>query len=878
GFLRWPRSLLLAACCLVLPPLAVPAPADLPDAEPSRDFLRRPPLSGYVNYGQDMYRPYRREIRLQQRYDYLGNYLTEGFLVYELDEQRPGRSNIRKDRLYRSLNNLVIAHDSYGPWDWALTVGDEVRTQFTPLTLRQAGFNGLRWDVVFPANQVSLLVTRGYDASLFPTLSTFSTPLPQGTGTLLDYIEQEEENPVYNLGGHWQTRVGDVLRFGATLVNQHQVNTASGSRGSLLAGSIPYPEMQAPHEISVRIRDDTPTTDEQGAVVYDVFLEVQGDDGGTVWLSSDPDSPDYDASLAPEILGGRRGDGYREVRGEETVEYTFTLPDSLSPRQACVRAVVANDYRLETRQQHPFYVPLLDRDEPRTTPYQTVARASGEVADFSNRREVDLNYGLYTGQTLYGVDFEATLVGLQMRGEYERNLLYRAFPVRRGATSQDQAAAWYVTVLRDLGPLELGGEVFRLDAHYSGGYDARRGGVLLYTDKGGETRDVRMLSEFPLVDDNDDDDRYADDNLRDYPNGAETESGVFPGLDENNDHIPDDDQNANGTPDYEEPFLLYFSDPQEFVYGVDLNNNGVIDARENDNEPDYPYKRDRKGWHAFVSLAEREGLSGAVGYYRQDEIAGAGRAVSRYGRLAYRFDVPRWARLQLNHDSKRVEDTIPDPVFIYRPGEDNNPDQPPSPDPLHMADSWVHTTFAGTQLTRWPGLVIENNGQWLLNRQLALHGRLQTVTLVNKADYTWKRGRLVVQPMAKHLYKRVTRTGRHRALESWHQIAPILRLDVRLTEKSSLQFGQQGMGIPFTDAMFGPLAFRLTDAVDEAREYRSADSVLMFTVKGDYQGYTVVSNTGLQKRHEAYSDPAVARTRDGGFSRFFISVIAGYDR
>jgi hypothetical protein len=54
--------------------------ADLPDAEPSRAFLRRPALTDYVNYGEDLYRPYRRQIRLQQRYDYLGNYLTEGFL------------------------------------------------------------------------------------------------------------------------------------------------------------------------------------------------------------------------------------------------------------------------------------------------------------------------------------------------------------------------------------------------------------------------------------------------------------------------------------------------------------------------------------------------------------------------------------------------------------------------------------------------------------------------------------------------------------------------------------------------------------------------------------------------------------------------------
>ena len=75
-----------------------------------------------------------------------------------------------------------------------------------------------------------------------------------------------------------------------------------------------------------------------------------------------------------------------------------------------------------------------------------------------------------------------------------------------------------------------------------------------------------------------------------------------------------------------------------------------------------------------------------------------------------------------------------------------------------------------------------------------------------------------------------------------------------------------------------PLAYRRLDRVDAAEQLRSADSVLMFTVKGDYQGYTIVSNTGLQRRTVKYSDPAVARTRDGGFSRFFISVIAGYER
>ena len=74
--------------------------------------------------------------------------------------------------------------------------------------------------------------------------------------------------------------------------------------------------------------------------------------------------------------------------------------------------------------------------------------------------------------------------------------------------------------------------------------------------------------------------------------------------------------------------------------------------------------------------------------------------MSRYGRVSYRFDVPRWGQVQLDHDSKRVEDTVPDSVYVFRAGENNNPDQPPTPDALLMADSWVHTSFVGTRFER----------------------------------------------------------------------------------------------------------------------------------------------------------------------------------
>ena len=95
---------------------------------------------------------------------------------------------------------------------------------------------------------------------------------------------------------------------------------------------------------------------------------------------------------------------------------------------------------------------------------------------------------------------------------------------------------------------------------------------------------------FEFVEDNDDQDRTPDWG-RAFQAGPDIE--VFPGWDENNDFINDFNQNDNRTrenqlPDYEEPFLRYHSDRPEFLFGIDLNNNGWIDRFENDTEPDFP--------------------------------------------------------------------------------------------------------------------------------------------------------------------------------------------------------------------------------------------------------------------------------------------------
>ena len=95
------------------------------------------------------------------------------------------------------------------------------------------------------------------------------------------------------------------------------------------------------------------------------------------------------------------------------------------------------------------------------------------------------------------------------------------------------------------------------------------------------------------VDDNDDKDRFADFHMY---SKIRDRNGIFPGLDMNGNSRPDTNENDNTIPDYAEPFFLFNIDPDEYDFGDDFNNNGVIDAREDDDRPDYPYDRGTKRW------------------------------------------------------------------------------------------------------------------------------------------------------------------------------------------------------------------------------------------------------------------------------------------
>jgi len=554
-------------------------------------------------------------------------------------------------------------------------------------------------------------------------------------------------------------------------------------------------------------------------------------------------------------------------------------------------------------------------DDPESIFY-IVERSEGKG---QGRKIVEFDYGIPTGQALYGADFELELAGFTLNGEFATNPRNYIFPVGRnaGERSSERSKAYFLTGKKSLGSVHVGAELFGLDPDYSGDYDSRRGGIAFFTDMVPPRYNTSKMQEFPLMEDNDDSDQFPDDYAEEEPSGENPDSGIFPGLDENGDLVPDSDQNFNGIPDWEEPVLFYDADPPEFIYGIDFNNNGVVDYRENDNLPDYPYRRGRKGWHVFT-LKDDLGRLGkwlSLGGYRMKETVTGNEANALYARWEYYASSPILGQLRINDDIKLVQDEISDDVYIWRDypknaqvphplweGRDlwsvnlNSQLFPPTPDPLMMRDSRVNTLFLESHYDRILDLNVINKIQWIRNSQAdaisespddKIDDVVSTFTMVNKVDYTVRAGELRLRPMFKHLlYRRTSkeRVNSWSGEQEWSEaleyriLTPILRVDYHLTPKSSVQLGFQGF--PFWRYSYKDLiaSDRVDDdgvALADTKSFKQWDLVFMMTNRSDYWGYNVANQIGYARTSKNFDDET-QEARDERSSRVFFDIIIGY--
>lgn len=889
-----------------------------PASSPLRPFLNRGVWPGYYNFGKVSYQPLTNSVRSTELYDRLGTHLFRGYPLLSWRETRSDSVGLqssevnRENYFFNFFNNLMIANDTYRGWDIAVTAGDAIRTSLSPLTVRSPRWQGLRIDAGSDRQGLTALLTRG---------------APQRFSA---FDARRDLSPVLAYGGHYFRNIDDVLTLGLTFFNQHQTDVES-AQGSFVSGSQPY-QMRAPKQISVRVQSDDPST-VAGVRDIDIDIVVVVDETGERRrLTSDATASGdriYDPSLepGPPMGAGVPVDGVYRLTGADAAAFLFNLPPDARVVSARFRAEVTGDYRISVRQAHDFVNAdgdLEERNWPsafvnapghtqtgnpqypfdfkptESEPHATVARAEGSPA-FGALRSVGFDYGIPSGKTLLGTDFRLLSQEWIAEGEIVYSADESHFPFSsdslgiHGKRLNQGSWAYLLNVRRpmDVGALdlEIGGEVFRMDPQYSGGYDSRRGGTVFFTDRGSASGDEAFTQEFPLMEDNDDNDAYADDTFNDQgrfqfyvPSGNYSggpTGGVYPGLDVDGDLSPDNDKDRNGVPDWSEPFLLFDSDPADFVYGMDFNNNGQPDFRENDDHPDYPIRKDQRGRHAFVTLFDI--LPGvhrtSLGYYSMEEIAGPGGATSLYARTEAGWRPHPGLEIELLDDIKLVEDDVRDDVYQWVTGDTSSLANvytilnPPPADPLIMRNSLVNTASLDIAFTPSPTLRLQSSVLHFLNNQAEIEEEgvvtqesdsFSEWSWITRAEHRRYWGKFEFWGGAKYALKEGRRGG------NWNKastrfFAPIFKTSYEIMSGMDVQFGMSGLpGLPMT----------YRDNENDDVSYDERKTVLMLHGRDDdFEGSYLSISTGIELHEKDWK--GLGRERDFDSFGLFVEVIVG---
>lgn len=872
-------------------------PEDLTDVgvgwTPHSPFLVRPNTAmDYTNFGWTRYRERGGGFDWFPAFDEFGErWLTGAESMFSWTEDRSRAPDFGSD-FRKNLgrhNNLVIAREQFGHTAIRLTVGDAIRTSFTSLTLDMSRFTGLRGDAVFGENhELTLLSSRPSDPTQRLRLQAQGRAV-RDQGTLLG-------------AGHWEGRfLEGALFLGGTFVNHHRFDSLQES-GRYFEGTMPR-EMN-PDTVMVRVTDDSPQSGARGAALYDsrARLTLRRNDGET-WVVP---------GVRPVVVAS--GDARWEedhwlVDGAAYVEEVVPMPDDAVGVQT--RSTVAQDYRLGMRQVHRAVDRTSVQQRLRGTPLVTRSRSARGGPDLP--QVVDFEHGLSSAMNVGGLNGTLAMGALNLEWEYARSSTRLQFPEEQiGTRSSYDGSAYYLRGVQDWWQLSLGGEWFSVSPRYNSyaldGGNYRLGNPqLLGTDDyitraysgndfdfyfnesqpnpvrgGNDKRNV----VFALVEDNDDDDQYEDQSQNDDPVTERTqsnESGVYPGWDLDQDGVPDYNRNRNSIPDYAEPFFKYWQEEQVFYWGGDANNNGVLDAFEDDSLPDYPYYKDERGTHLFANwLPPLRGLTFRVGRYRIEQIAGSGRSDADYAGFGYRRQLPGRARLRWEHEVKRVEDDIPNPTFQYRLIEggtdvEGRYESVFVEDGLAMRHSVVNRGYVGTRLTPVHGLTLENNLRYEVNGQKADRfadgtgqesADLHTWALVNKGDYAFGWSGLTVHPMFRHTLLRQdmdggTGPGGLAARRDVTEVVPILRADYQFTARTGIEVGAEGF--PF-------LKERYIDRDNEMQDFRAQTYMGQLKRRGVSGGFNVFIIIGMQYTKKDFDEPG---SPSGSFVRSFFQVFIG---
>ena len=902
----------------------------------SRDFRELWQNEVFENYGASGYRDYDFDEE-NRRFDFFGDLIVDGVDVVQINEVRrntPGKLGsfeTRNARYDRFFDKLIIANEGFGPWSTRLIIGDHITSRFTPMTLNLPQFNGIRWDGSSKKNRFSVLASQLTDRVYVPP-----------NADLNRFFDRRRIFGSSLIGGHWESQVGDLLKLGTTFVNAHRFDGEGNAKANGLKGTIPQAIQGGLRKVFVFFSDDEPTDENPGALIHELVMFANGvevkpqrvgridnliskvpvtpDPTSTIvlrpndvtylrkhrsWLkpvieaSSTPffirpirDVADEDSrmrGISEQVPGATRSAPLR-ADNTDVVFYEYAMPDSVDDIR--FQAVIANDYSVDVVGAVQVRTIAVGDDEL-FYDWQNVLRADGRPRNSANLRQVEFTYGFPTGLSILGFNFESNVAGFKLRGEFARSLRFLRVPSTNGHRSERPASMFYFNAKRALHErAQMGFEWFDVPEDYTTEFSVFKGtGFANAFTTGG-----RLYQPVDLVDDNDDLDQWSDRAEHNDPFASFTTSlsgngnGVFPGLDPDGDGVLDFNVDGGAGSDAIQPFIGYYSEPLDIVYGDDFNNNGIADERENDNLPDYLYQPDHRGVHGFLQIRPTDRTKVKAGSYSIDQEVRGSSNDTHYLEGEFRRDWKDAGYLRLNQRFKWIEDDISNTVYATnnRPGASFARTLDLIPDLLENRDSFNSLTYVECGLQTIRNVNIRDilsyeftdlAGEIPVDTQLRKPGDITALAVVNKIDYTWTDPlatvervpawlgpileRLVLKSQLKHIYQRNTTPERGIPDRQRRWIMPILRVDYRLSPRTILKAGIQGLPL---------LPETSKDSANPSQDFRRGSYTAFIHNKSNYSGYDLNILWGIFRTKQEFT---TASRPSLGYVEYFFRIFIG---
>ena len=862
-----------------------------------------------------------------------------------------------EERFNNVFSSVMVGSDAYNNWSARLTFAGPMGVKFTPLTLDLNDHRGIRLDVLTPNNAITGWFNRiGGDYTLTTEWMDEVGRGRDRKGVMMVAGHGERKVGLLHLGAtyvdafvydSWRTDNGlkGVLRPGQVMPSLYAIRFTDESPRDGRGGPVVY---DVNIHVNGELRDDLApfvikanknnltavgkVNRVSGRFMrsgYTTFTSYQWNDD----LYYDKDIPlfadnlyfrDYVEGGDPEEIGKdvnleqlmsllehMPNDRPISASGDDYLLYYFDLSEEEYVESVEFDALVGNDYQIEVSEIDQVKKSGTYESKYNASFFRTFVRSSGNVQNLSNLERVRFQVGVPTALALKSLDLHTNILGLKVNGELAQSVEYDKYPdgkpgilaskavnsVRefRGKRFERKDWAYYLNVQKDHARWGFGGEYFSIGPLYQTQLKLHVPGSSAAGEIEWYIRNRTGLID--LVQDNDDDDRWTDMSIRQHPgnyaNGQDID-GVFPGKDEDNDGIPDTNRNNNYLPDYVEPFLLYDVEPDDYVYGLDLNNNDVPDEREDDLKPDYPYPVDLRGFHVFGRVNLTKDFSVMLGRIDAHGIMGGGNNKMSYGRMQLEHEEVGFGRVRAEANIKRVKDDIPDLVVRYDEKLSGTSERDPTmrpgwsqgywlqyglsrvEDELRYRNSLVGRFHFETHFTKVKGLNLVNKTKFEINQQkegrldngMFQEGdRIDLIALVNRANYTWKIGRKVeIIPQLKQMF--LKRKRRNALLPDDHQwaLVPILKMNYWLTSKTVVRAA--GEGLP-------KLPYRVSDLATERESFDRWTYTVYLTNWSGYFGYQIATIVGLVFDKRDYEDPH-REIEDLSTTSVFFRVIVGY--